>query len=527
MMLTDKKCAPRTIESRQTLKNRAIDRALATSRIWLEKLEPRYLMDATAATLSLDPAFADHGVLQTPTIPLSIAPTVLPVAIAPGGKFYAVPPFADGVSTLARFNENGALDPTFGTGGEVVLSAFPSYAAAIVQPDGKVIVTGSGEQMWFERINVNGTPDTTFGTGGTIFSSFPSTGYGSPLQLWLQPDGKIDAFYMSLTFSSAGHQQEHVMLMRLNADGSPDLSFGWDGSRELNFDAEVPMPSPDHPEILHLLDSLVARQLADGSVVAYVGLSNWVAGYTGNGQSAIIQIRLDANANEVSQTEVLPYDAGMGAISGPPEAIAPDGSLVLVTFHDSVAAVLRIRLDGTQDAVFGHNGIVPALSAESLTIQPDGKILFGITNGGGVYGGGLQRLNADGSPDRTFADGQPAFDDRFSYVSGSPFPLPNGDILLPVWFYHYDTTQTDSALAAILPTGGVPNTFDPFNGPVDTSMVTSVTSPSDPLNGATLTPQLHDATVTTPYQGLFATAPGWTLFNPDGTRKVFDIGSTH
>ena len=76
----------------------------------------------------------------------------------------------------------GALDPTFGTGGKVVTpdfrpdpSASSSASAMLIQPDGKIVVTGTTSELagtFFRnylilaRYNTNGTLDHTFGTGG-------------------------------------------------------------------------------------------------------------------------------------------------------------------------------------------------------------------------------------------------------------------------------------------------------------------------------------------------------------------------
>src|SRR5262249_37755118 len=79
----------------------------------------------------------------------------------------------------------GLLDATFGTGG-VVTSPFATsnYDFAydvLVQPDGKVVTTGksrsagtfqTGYDFTVARYNANGTLDTTFGTGGLALTDF-------------------------------------------------------------------------------------------------------------------------------------------------------------------------------------------------------------------------------------------------------------------------------------------------------------------------------------------------------------------
>lgn len=80
---------------------------------------------------------------------------------------------------IARFTANGKLDATFGTGGLVLTTPagiFPSLTALIVQPNGQILVGGSATPvnrrdpttMVLVRYNSNGSLDTTFGTGGIV-----------------------------------------------------------------------------------------------------------------------------------------------------------------------------------------------------------------------------------------------------------------------------------------------------------------------------------------------------------------------
>jgi uncharacterized delta-60 repeat protein len=78
---------------------------------------------------------------------------------------------------VIRFNANGTVDQTFGTGGVATATfgnAVQSAQAVLVQPDGKILVGG---QVLFggrpprdigglARFNSNGSIDTTFGSGG-------------------------------------------------------------------------------------------------------------------------------------------------------------------------------------------------------------------------------------------------------------------------------------------------------------------------------------------------------------------------
>lgn len=107
--------------------------------------------------------------------------------VSVGGLFYF---------GLARYETNGALDGTFGTGGKV--SNFTNgYAKAVaIQPDGKIVAGGtvqtggSDPDFAIARYNSNGTLDTTFNASGEAATDFSGTG-DSFEGLALQSDGKM------------------------------------------------------------------------------------------------------------------------------------------------------------------------------------------------------------------------------------------------------------------------------------------------------------------------------------------------
>ena len=76
----------------------------------------------------------------------------------------------------------GALDPSFGTGGIVTTVFGPSYDytnALVRQPDGKLVAAGasdngSNEDFALARYNPDGSLDTSFGTGGTMTTAIGS-----------------------------------------------------------------------------------------------------------------------------------------------------------------------------------------------------------------------------------------------------------------------------------------------------------------------------------------------------------------
>ena len=108
----------------------------------------------------------------------------------------ALPLALPGVAQAA----SGDLDPTFGTGGKVTTDFNGNDDEAhglVIQADGKLVAAGfaktsRGEDFALARYNPNGTLDTTFGTGGKVTTDF-NGGDDQAFALVLQGDGKLVA----------------------------------------------------------------------------------------------------------------------------------------------------------------------------------------------------------------------------------------------------------------------------------------------------------------------------------------------
>jgi len=182
---------------------------------------------------SLDTSFDGDGMVTTPLGPNAGAASVV---IQPDGKIVASG-FSSNGFTVVRYNPNGSLDSSFGTGGIVTTLTSPQdqVFSSVLQPDGKIVVAGSRliisndyDPTGFAlvRYNPNGSLDTTFGAGGLV-----TTGVGmhsGAHAVALQPDGKIVA---------AGSGSGDFALVRYNADGSLDTVFGGDGITTADFES--------------------------------------------------------------------------------------------------------------------------------------------------------------------------------------------------------------------------------------------------------------------------------------------------
>ena len=163
---------------------------------------------------SLDTSFGSGGIVTTAGGGSNTA-SFSDVAIQPDGKIVAVgsDPYGNSFKfILARYNTNGSLDTTFGTGGKVLtLDGFANAVA--IQSDGKIVVAGTG----LARYNTNGSLDTTFGTNGI------AGGGGSDIAI--QSDGKI----VTVGTSNNGATQDFALARYLGDSNTRRTQFDFDG----------------------------------------------------------------------------------------------------------------------------------------------------------------------------------------------------------------------------------------------------------------------------------------------------------
>jgi uncharacterized delta-60 repeat protein len=143
---------------------------------------------------------------------------------------------------LARYNSDGTLDASFGTGGRVTTDfAGPNDQAesVVVQPDGRIVVAGAagpfinrGFDFALARYNSNGTLDTSFGTSGKVTTDFAGADDvpTEPSAIALQGDGKIVVVGQTTVGGLS-----NFALASFNSNGTLDTSFGTSGKVTTDF----------------------------------------------------------------------------------------------------------------------------------------------------------------------------------------------------------------------------------------------------------------------------------------------------
>ena len=138
---------------------------------------------------------------------------------------------------VMRFTPDGTPDETFGDDGTVstMLSGYnsPPTAIAIQPSDGKILVAGQttnsdGTTTDFAlvRYNTDGSLDTSFGSGGIVKTSF-GDGADGATGVAVQGDGRIVVSGISeLDGNGDNTGEDHFALARYNPDGSLDTTFG-------------------------------------------------------------------------------------------------------------------------------------------------------------------------------------------------------------------------------------------------------------------------------------------------------------
>jgi uncharacterized delta-60 repeat protein len=196
----------------------------------------RYNSDGT-----LDASFGAGGIVTT-DFAASLT-QAFSVALQPDGKIVAAgQTFINGSLdfALARYNRDGTLDASFGTGGTVTTdfagerSRQDRAFSVAVQPDGKIIAAGQATIRSFDfalaRYNRDGTLDASFGTGGTVTTSFGNGSFDFARSVALQPNGKIVAAGQVLFIGGFD-----FALARYSRDGTLDASFGTGGTVTTDF----------------------------------------------------------------------------------------------------------------------------------------------------------------------------------------------------------------------------------------------------------------------------------------------------
>lgn len=311
-----------------------------------------------------------------------------------------------GLASASAALKPGSLDPRFGTRGKVttpVTSGYDYASKVGALRNGKILVAGGTDyDFLLLRYNANGKLDTSFGSEGKVITDFDG-GADSLRGLVLQPDGKI-------VVAGTAHvgSEFQFALARYKPGGSLDTSFGTGGKVTTSFGG-------------YAIGEDVALQpggkllVAGGKLVAGPSFETALARYNANGT-------LDTTFGSAG-TVVRDLGGGMTDLAytviALPDGASAAGGLVSVPGGGDMFVA---RFDGSGNLVpsFGTSGVTMvdfmggSDRLSSLARLPNGDIVGGGYAGTGVvlnpYDSALVVLKPNGTLDSSFSsDGKATF----------------------------------------------------------------------------------------------------------------------
>ena len=222
---------------------------------------------------------------------------------------------------VVRYNTDGSLDTSFGADGIVTtdISGADQGEAVALQGDGKILVSGSSQgpsgsapDFAVVRYNTDGSLDTSFGTGGIVTTDIFDENlnlHDEARAMAVQSDGKIVVVGWSYdNFNTP--ERYYFALVRLNSDGSLDTSFDTDGIvtvdagqrrgiGELHFGHAVVLQTLGGEEKIVVAGQMtIARGGSDSADIALVRLNSDGSLDTGFDTDGKVLLRVSSEAIE-------------------------------------------------------------------------------------------------------------------------------------------------------------------------------------------------------------------------------------
>jgi uncharacterized delta-60 repeat protein len=414
----------------------AVDSPGRSARIRAIQPDGMALIEGTASdALTTLRRYQTNGLIDNSFTPISLGSSVIvyvpEVIIAPDGKFYIGTSsfiISHQFSSLKRFNADGTPDAGWAP------PSIPQDTGAIgglaLEPDGSLLISGlttiNGVVVnRLARLLPAGNVDLSFSVSGFISIGqikllqsgkiliAASNGAGNPNRLYrLNSNGSIDNSLAKP--DAAGTEKMETMdsvkgvrgikgdeefvftgsipvLNRFVLDGSENAVFfgqsdsaeqqfyrvGTNGALDPGFDSNV----AESGTVSFMLRQPDGKVIILGSFISVNGLS----------QSRFARLNTDGSLDGT-------FNPGTGFVGDPfTMLLQPDGKILACGNFDSyngtpVSRIVRLNTDGSLDGSFNHHVLI---GVNTIALQPDGKIL--------AAGGGMVRINSDGSADNTFS----------------------------------------------------------------------------------------------------------------------------
>jgi len=429
---------------------------------------------------SLDPAFGASGKVSTH---FGMEDVGFAVKIQSNGKIvvagYVGQPSAGTVDfAVARYNVNGTLDTAFGGTG-MVTTNFSNNDFGMdlaIQPDGKIVVVGAvggyPHDIGVVRYNADGTLDSTFGTSGKVTTNFTAGGFNND-------DAAVAVAIRSGNILVAGYTQGgggamDFVVARYTGTGILDTSFGPGGTGTVRTNVG------DDPSSSQSLAEGMAIQ-SDGKIVV-------VGQWRDFGHTALVRYTDNGTLDPTFGSGGIVTHA-FGFYEDHARAVAiHDGTIVVVGEWSPYPTnpgffVARLNSNGTRDSTFGSNGVTGTTVGQiawAVAIQPNGKILVAASKWNAATGWNfiLARFNANGAPDSNFGSSGSVTTDFTAASDDQDEPL---DVALQI--------DGKIVVAGFSGRNAAPNGFDfavvRYLTDPDTTTASQVVQPTDAASGTT------------------------------------------
>lgn len=281
-------------------------------------------------------------------------------------------------AVATAFAQSPRVDLTFnGTGRSVIEFTMntDTVSDVLFQSTGKIVLAGNANRDTFSlsqtsyfaltRLNTDGTLDTTFGNSGKVMTDFSQTAHQDhAFAAVVQPDDKIIlAGFIHITIGG----NLLVAVMRYNADGSVDTSFGTDGKVTTSFAG-----SPSN-------EAKAITVTPSGEIV--------FAGHYWNGNSLQTGVMRLSSTGTILGTMTNFQNTGNGGYNTPNAvSVQPDGKILTGGYFNPGGQnvynikLVRFNADGSPDTGFGTGGVVWENAGineviNDIELLPDGRIV--------------------------------------------------------------------------------------------------------------------------------------------------------
>jgi uncharacterized delta-60 repeat protein len=308
-----------------------------------------------------DTPFNDNARNSTPALAAGEVRDISSI-IQKDGYFYVVGTTrvnADSLPNIfiAKYRTDGSIETGFGGQSGVpagfafsgtVVDGKTSYSS-VIQSDGKIVVVGSilfnstqEQDILLVRFNVNGSLDTTFGSNGLATTNIGSG--DTALAVKIQQVGAEERIVVTGSTGLTGSKD--IVLLRYLATGALDVTFGTQGKT---------------------VTSLNTSDDLGNDLVILPGNKIFVVGQTTSSTSginvALARYNSDGQLDTTFDGDGLKEFTTLGNDGATKVLLDASSKIIIAGYADGGASdidalLMRLNLDGTLDNGFGVNGII-------------------------------------------------------------------------------------------------------------------------------------------------------------------------